>query len=145
MYLERPANYRGPGTRNVTATANVHATTEFCAPSIAIVLAQIIRKIKIFIIGKVSGYTGSCAFVSHNWAHSRFEPAKLKFHFRHIKAGLINSGPWRACACACFCACFCACDIRVLQRTSVPRLLNCVLRYIRFARPAPWRVSAMLV
>lgn len=28
---------------------------------------------------------------------------------------------------------------------SVPRLLNCVLRYILFARPAPWRVSAMLV
>lgn len=136
MCLERPANYRGPGTRNITATANIHATKGFWRPALKPYWHNF-QEMKMKRQDKkkdsshraASGDTGSCASY-HSWAHSRFEPSKLKSHFRRCMALSIlargESVPVPV-----------SVPVTFTCIESVPRLLNCVLRYIPFAGPAP--------
>lgn len=89
---------------------------------------------------RTSSNTGIMCLVSHNWAHSRFGPAKLNFiSVAFCRCGM-DSGPV-----ASRCLCLFPCLRQTSQVHRVPHLLNCVLRYIPLARPGPWRVSATLV
>lgn len=137
MGLERPANYRGrPGTRNITATANVHATKGFCAPSIAIVSAQICKQEEtkkgkeILIIEELlvirdhvpritAGRIQDLSLPNSNLISVDARRLGLSILARSESVPVPVSVP-----------------VTFTCITRVPRLLNCVLRYILFARYA---------